>query len=115
MDRMIDEVAFCETIRQALKSNPMDLSRLNLASHKPNLGRSNMLMVVAEHDQFVPPDTSRELWEAWGHPELWSLPHGHVTILSSSATMKRAVKWIGLRLRIPDPSLVGIRPDQVLG
>jgi dienelactone hydrolase len=115
VDRMIDEAAFCEPIRQALKSKPMDLRRLNLASHKPKLSRGNILMVVAEHDQFVPAKTSNELWEAWGNPELWTLPHGHITILTSSSMMKRATKWITLRLKIPEPLAEGIRPDQVLG
>ena len=115
MDRMIDEVAFCAPLRQALKSKPMDLGRLNLTSHKPKLGRGAMLLVVAEHDLFVPADTTQELWEAWGNPELWSLPHGHISILTSSSMMKRATKWIGLRMKIPESSMEGIRPDQVLG
>jgi hypothetical protein len=29
--------------------------------------------------------------------------------------MKRATKWIGLRMKIPESSSEGIRPDQVLG
>jgi dienelactone hydrolase len=114
MDRMVAEAAFCKPIRQGLKSQPMDLTRLNLVSHKPRLTRGQMLMVVAEHDEFVPADTSQELWEAWGNPELWSLPHGHITILTSSNMMKRASKWVRLHLRIPESFSDGIRPDQVL-
>jgi dienelactone hydrolase len=115
MDRMIDEAAFCEPIRQALLRQPMDLTRLNLAFHKPKLPRGHILIVAAEHDMFVPAETTRELWEAWGNPELWELPHGHITILGSSDMMKRAGKWIGLRLKISEASSEGIRPDQVLG
>jgi dienelactone hydrolase len=114
MDRMIEEVAFCEPIRQALKGKELDLSRLNLAHCKPKLTRGFILLVEAEHDLFVPAETTQELWEAWGNPELWNLPHGHITILSSSNMMKRASKWIGLRMKIPDLVSEGIRPDQIL-
>jgi len=115
MDRMIDDAPFCEPLRQALKKQPMDLNRLNLVSHKPKLTRGNLLLVIAEHDMFVPAKTSEELWDAWGNPELWSLPQGHITMLGSSAMMRRAGKWIGMRLKIPEAYSDGIRPDQVLG
>jgi pimeloyl-ACP methyl ester carboxylesterase len=115
MDRMIDETAFCEPIRQALKRQPMDLRRLNLTFHKPKLPRSHMLVVEAEHDKFVPADTCKELWQAWGNPEMWTLPHGHITILASSSLIRRTGKWITLRLKTPESSGDSIRPDQVLG
>jgi hypothetical protein len=54
------------------------------------------------------------MWQAWGNPELWSLPHGHITVLGSSSMFKRAVKWISLRMRVPEWTQQGIRPDQNL-
>jgi len=114
MDRMIDEVAFCQPIREALKKGPMDLSRLNLASHKPKLTRGFVLLVEAEYDVFVPADTTQELWQAWGNPELWSLPQGHITVLGCSSMFKRASKWMSLRMKIPEWNPGGIRPDQTL-
>ncbi len=114
MDRLIDEVAFCRPIREALKKQPMDLSRLNLASSKPKLTRGCLLMVEADYDVFVPKETTQELWQAWGNPELWSLPHGHITVLGSSNMFKRAAKWTSVRMRVPDLTQGGIRPDQPL-
>jgi dienelactone hydrolase len=114
MDRLIDEVAFCRPIREALKTQPMDLSRLNLASCKPKLTRGCLLMVEADYDVFVPKETTQELWQAWGNPELWSLPHGHITVLGSSSMFKRAAKWVSVRMRVPDMTQGGIRPDQPL-
>jgi hypothetical protein len=111
---LIGEVAFCQPIREALKKGPLDLSRLNLASCKPKLTRGFLLMVEAEYDAFVPADTTKEMWQAWGNPELWSLPHGHITVLGSSSMFKRAVKWISLRMRVPEWTQQGIRPDQNL-
>jgi len=114
MDRMIEEVAFCEPIRQALKRNPLDLNRLNLTFHKPKLPRAFMLLVAAEHDLFVPLETTQQLWEAWGNPELWHIAHGHITILASSRTMIRASKWIGLHLKVNEMFGESIRPYQAL-
>jgi pimeloyl-ACP methyl ester carboxylesterase len=102
MDRLIRDLAICEPLRRSLKDNPMDLTRLNLQSHKPIVSRGYILLVGAEHDLFVPPETTEELWEAWGKPEHWSLPHGHISILASSKTMKRAAQWVALRLKIPE-------------
>jgi hypothetical protein len=93
----------------------MDLRRLNLTFHKPKFPRSHMLVVEAEHDKFVPADTCKELWQAWGNPEMWTLPHGHITILASSSLIRRTGKWITLRLKTPESSGDSIRPDQVLG
>jgi pimeloyl-ACP methyl ester carboxylesterase len=102
MDRMIKESPLCEPVRRALKDHPMDLTRLNLPSHKPKLSRGYILLIGAEHDLFVPPETTGELWEAWGTPEYWILPQGHISILACSKKLKRAAKWIGLRLKMPD-------------
>jgi hypothetical protein len=46
---------------------------------------------------------------------MWTLPHGHITILASSSLMRRTGKWISQRLKIPDSSGEGFRSDQVLG
>ena len=115
MDRTIDELAFCAPIRDVLLKRPMDLSPLNLHSHKPKLSRGFVLLVEAEHDVFVPEDSTAELWQAWGNPELWSLSHGHITILASSSMMKRATKWVSLRMKAPEAVIEGVRPDQVIG
>jgi dienelactone hydrolase len=99
VDRLIREIAFCEPIRQALKTRTIDVSRLNLAAHKPKLTRGYILLVEAEYDLFVPAETTEELWQAWGNPELWRQPQGHISILGASRIMKRASKWVGLRLK----------------
>ena len=116
MDRLIRDLPICEPIRRALKDKPMDLARLNLQSHKPTLSRGYILLVGAEHDLFVPPETTEELWEAWGKPEHWCLPYGHISILASSKTMKRAAQWTALRLKIPEAvsgDLLRVTPEPV--
>ena len=115
MDRAIDELAFCSLVRQALAKQPLDLTRLNLQANKPKLTRGFILLVEAEYDLFVPAETTEELWRAWGNPELWTVSHGHITILAASDTMKRATKWVSLRMKAPEAINEGVRPDQVLG
>jgi hypothetical protein len=102
MDRMVKESPLCEPLRRALKDHPLDLTSLNLQSHKPKPSRGYILLVGAEHDLFVPHETTGELWQAWGAPEYWNVPQGHISILACSSKLKRAAKWIGLRLKMPD-------------
>jgi hypothetical protein len=64
---------------------------------------------------FVGAESMEELWQAWGNPELWTMAHGHITILASSEMMKRATKWVSLRMKSPEAVSEGVRPDQVLG
>ena len=34
------------------------------------------------------------LWRAWRKPEIWRLPHGHISVLLSLRIMERAVDWV---------------------
>jgi hypothetical protein len=101
MDLLVRDSVICEPIRRALKDHPMDVTQLNLQSHKPMLSRGYILLVGAKHDVFVPPKTTEELWEAWGKPEHWNLPYGHISILASSTALKRVAQWVALRLKMP--------------
>jgi predicted alpha/beta hydrolase family esterase len=114
LDRAVRELSFCEPLRRALQGKAMDMARLNLASHKPKMSRGFMLLVEAEHDLFSPPETTEELWQAWGNPELWHQAEGHISILASSKITKRTMKWIGLRLKLPSGETEVIPRDRVL-
>jgi dienelactone hydrolase len=114
LDRAIVEIPFCAPLLPALQSGRVDVRRLNLKAHKPKLTRGFMLLVEAEHDLFIPAETTEELWEAWGNPELWHQPEGHITMMGASATLKRATKWMGLRLKLPTGEKDPIPRDQVL-
>ncbi len=99
LDRMIQETAFCRLLRESLGDKSGQWDRLNLTSHRPLVPKINILLVEAEYDLFVPKDTMEELWQAWDQPEIWRLPHGHITVLGASGMMKQAVRWLGPRLR----------------
>lgn len=92
MDRIIKELSFVEPLRRSMSGTFIDLSRLNLTSHRPPT--REVLLVQAEYDVFVPRETLEELWRAWEKPEMWRLPHGHISVLASNPVMKKAVRWL---------------------
>lgn len=93
MDRLVRELAFVGAIRNAIKDHPIDFSKFNLTTYKPLASRENVLLVKAEYDAFVPGDTVESLWNHWNNPEIWRLPHGHISVLSSLSLISNAVRW----------------------
>lgn len=99
LDRAINELAFCEPIRRGLQSNPLPLDHLNLGSRSLMIEKEAMLLIESRHDLFAPVETIEELWRAWGEPEIWRVPHGHISVLGSLPVLERTVKWIGRKAR----------------
>jgi dienelactone hydrolase len=94
MDRLIGEIEFVASVRHAVNGQNVDFTPLNLVSHKPMVSLENLLLVEAQYDAFIPRDTIEDLWEHWGKPEIWRLPHGHISALGSFGLIRRSVKWI---------------------
>jgi dienelactone hydrolase len=102
MDRMVQDTPFCKLLRGSLgaqSENMADWSKLNLTAHKPLVPKINILLIQAQYDLFVPGSTLEELCQTWDEPEMWRLPHGHISVLTSSSTMKEVMRWMGPRLR----------------
>jgi pimeloyl-ACP methyl ester carboxylesterase len=104
LDRLVDELGFVEPLRRSLRDQTMDLSKLNLVSHRPLTQKSNILLVEAEDDLFIPKDTMEELWRSWGEPDMWRLAHGHISVLASNHFMNKAAQWIARKTAAPDLS-----------
>jgi dienelactone hydrolase len=103
MDRAIRELEFCAPIRQSLGAAPVPLrkesfERLNLLYHRPLMPPEKILLVQSRYDLFAPPETVEELWRGWGHPQIWRVRHGHISILMSLPVMERAVRWLSAQL-----------------
>jgi hypothetical protein len=94
VDQAIEGLAFCQSIRCSLQKTSVRLDPLNLASHHPLPAPENILIVEAQHDIFAPAETVEDLWEAWGKPEIWRVPHGHISVLLSPLILRRVVKWV---------------------
>jgi dienelactone hydrolase len=97
LDRLIEEAAFCETIRRALQNQRVDLHKLNLVSSRPLVAKENILLVEAEHDLFVAKENVEELWRAWDKPEIWRFRSGHISVLWVPGLSKRVVRWIAAK------------------
>jgi dienelactone hydrolase len=97
LDRIIEDTAFCKTIRQALRDQRVDLHNLNLDSKRPEISKDNILLVEAEYDLFVDKRTLEELWRAWDQPEIWRFPQGHISVLWQPGLPKRAARWISTK------------------
>jgi dienelactone hydrolase len=109
MGQLLREIEFARPLRDALQGRNIDLTGLNLASKRPTQDQQGrILLVKSEYDRFIAPDSIEELWESWGQPEIWRLPHGHISVLCSPRMFRRSVEWIKTRgIRAPIPPISG--------
>jgi dienelactone hydrolase len=81
-------------VREKLCATP-----LNLTTAQPVIPKANVLLVEALHDWFVPKEHIEELWLVWKQPELWRVPHGHVSLsLMAPGFTERVLRWLAPRL-----------------
>ena len=76
----------------------MDTTRLNLISSTPVIPKENILLIKGNHDLFADTQPIEELWQNWGHPEIWRLPHGHISGLFVPGLTGRVLRWLEPRL-----------------
>jgi len=107
----VRELDFCAPIRVALEHKDIDVSRLNLASLRPLIPRERILIIQSRYDIFAPPPVVNEVWENWERPDIWSVPHGHISVLASLPIMERTVCWIS-RTSVLPPGLSGLRKEK---
>ncbi len=79
--------------REALSRTP-----LNLTLGKPVISKEKILLIEGIYDQFVETDAIEELWQKWEHPEIWRLPHGHVSWMLTPGINRRVLEWLATRL-----------------
>lgn len=103
MDLAIAQLPFCEPIRCGLEKGSLNLESLSLRAHRPMLSPKRLLLVEARHDVFVPAETIEELGQQWGHPHIWRVPHGHISVLLSAPVMIRMVNWLVACARASGP------------
>ena len=101
MDRVVRELPFCEPLRRSLASSQLDLATLNPCHYSPKIPIDRLLLVQATYDLFAPAETIEQLWNKWEQPEIWRLPHGHISMLGSIPVMRRTVGWLAEKLHLP--------------
>jgi hypothetical protein len=90
-------------VREALQAlrpahEAMDTTRLNLLLSTPVIPKENILLIKGIHDLFGDPQLIEELWQKWEQPEIWRLPHGHVSTLFVPGLTGRVLDWLTPRL-----------------
>jgi len=81
------------TAREALNTTP-----LNLTLARPVIPREHILLIAGKHDLFVETEAVEELWQKWERPEIWRLPHGHVSWMATPGLTGRVLRWLAPRL-----------------
>ena len=59
--------------------------------------------VLIDVNLMVPKGATQELWQAWGQPDFWRLPHGHISIvcMTGPGFTDRVLRWLAPRLNRP--------------
>ncbi len=77
----------------------MDGTRLNLLSSTPVVPKENILLIEGIHSLFGEAQPIEELWQKWQQPEIWRLPHGHVSTFLAPGLMGRVIDWLAPKLK----------------
>ncbi|HZZ27036.1 MAG TPA: alpha/beta hydrolase family protein [Pirellulales bacterium] len=90
-------------VRKALQAlrpaqEAMDTTRLNLILSKPVIPKENILLIEGIHDLLAEPQPIEELWQKWQQPEIWRLPHGHVSMGFVPGLTGRVLHWLKPRM-----------------
>jgi hypothetical protein len=76
----------------------MDTTRLNLTLSTPVIPKVNILLIEGVHDLLADRQPIEELWQKWQQPEIWRLPHGHISALFVPGLTCRVLQWLSPRL-----------------
>jgi hypothetical protein len=103
------ELILWPRIRQAMRRREaalqaLDETPLNLALNQPAVPKENILLIEAVHDLLAPAVPIEEVWQRWGQPEIWRVPHGHFSfsLIGAPGLMASCVlKWLAPRLQKP--------------
>ncbi|MHB8519955.1 MAG: alpha/beta hydrolase [Limisphaerales bacterium] len=77
---------------------------LNLTTTLPVIPKEKILLIEGTHDDAIcPKDDTEGLWQSWGQPDIWRLPHGHVGVCCGFVPdlAGRVLRWLSPRLNQP--------------
>ncbi|HXG46305.1 MAG TPA: alpha/beta fold hydrolase, partial [Methylomirabilota bacterium] len=94
MARALAELPFCAPARRTWGGGVPNLEKLDPALRQPRCDRHRVLIVKSEYDLFAPGETVERLWKAWHQPDIWRVPHGHISVLFSLRVTGRVVEWL---------------------
>jgi pimeloyl-ACP methyl ester carboxylesterase len=83
--------------RRRAACEALDRTPLNLTSARPAISKENVLLIEGIHER----GGMIELWQSWGQPEIWRLPHGHISTVFMPGLSGRILRWLAPRLDVP--------------
>ena len=90
-------------LRRRAACEELDRTPLNLTLARPAISKENVLLMEGMHDLLVS-SAPLELWQSWGQPEIWRLPHGHISTALTAylpGLPGRMLRWLAPRLDQP--------------
>ena len=76
----------------------LDMTPFNLTTTRPVIPKENMLLVAGLQDLVTPAGPIEDLWQLWGQPDIWRLPHGHISLSLCLAGLPgltdRVLRWL---------------------
>src|SRR5436190_10361627 len=90
-------------VREVLQAQSAALQVLNttpliLTLIRPVIPKENILSIEGMYDLFVETEAIEELWQKWEQPEIWRLPHGHISWMFAPGVTGRVLRWLSPRL-----------------
>jgi dienelactone hydrolase len=85
-------------LRLRMNDEKLDKTPFNLTSARPAIPKENILLISGFYDLICPMAAIEELWQSWGQPDLWRLPHGHNSFLLMPGLTRRVLQWLTPRL-----------------
>jgi len=84
--------------RQRAAREAVDRTPLNLTLSQSVIPKENILLIQGRYDLFVEPEQTEELWQKWDQPEIWRLPHGHISWMFTPGINSRMLDWLAPKL-----------------
>ena len=84
--------------KQKAAREALDQTPLNLTLSQPVIPKENILLIQGRYDLLVEAELTEELWQTWKQPEIWRLPHGHISWMLTPGITGRVLGWLAPRL-----------------
>jgi hypothetical protein len=75
-----------------------DTTPTNLTLSEPVVPRESILFIQGRYELLAVPEYTEEVWQKWKQPEIWRLPHGHVSWMFAPGITNRVLDWLVPRL-----------------
>jgi pimeloyl-ACP methyl ester carboxylesterase len=101
----VEQLAVRPRIRRRLQTiralcELLNLTPMNLTMLRPAIPKEKILLIEGIHDILCSKDDIEHLWQTWGQPDIWRLPHGHVGICCGGVPglTGQILNWLALRI-----------------